>query len=155
TGTLRLAEPVRVARLPPRQRRGPAVLTLMALTLLIGAALIALREGLRPSHVRSTLPVTPRAPVRADDGLLSDGNRFAMVPSIHPAAALLLARSELQRGFRTLIASEAPGRDADVEALELAKALSEAERKVVVVYWRLEGSDLPATGGRAASGLND
>jgi tyrosine-protein kinase Etk/Wzc len=154
-GTLRLDERAKTVRLGPHQRRAPAVLLVMALTLLLGTSAIAAREWLKPGRKLQLASEAAGSSGSAGDGQFADAERFITVPSIDAAATLLLLRSQLQRGFRILVANEAPGGGAAAETAELARLIAEAGRRAVIVCWSLEGSDLPAPGARSQGGLND
>jgi uncharacterized protein involved in exopolysaccharide biosynthesis len=136
-------------------RRGPIVLLLMVMALLAGVAGVTLRELSRRAPSRAPWAAASRPP-DPEPVVILGADRFAAISSLRAAAALLLVRSERQRGFRILVTSETPEVSVEEDARELARALSEAERKVVLVHWSLQGSDLE--GGalrRALPGIND
>jgi Mrp family chromosome partitioning ATPase len=139
----------------PGPRRGPIVLSLMVLALLAGVAAVTLRELLRRAPSRTPWAAASR-PAEPEPVVILGGDRFATISSLRAAAALLVVRSELQRGFRLLVTSEAPEVPVNEDARELARALSEADRKVVLIHWSLQGSDLEGGAvSRALPGIND
>jgi len=130
---------------PAFPRKGPISMLCMAVTLLLGLGGIATREAFRSA-------AAPRERHEARVELSS----FGRTASPAAAADRVLSLPETGRGCRIMVAGEALDIDATVEALTLAKSLSNAGRRVVVVRWSLAGGSV--AGGqspRGIAGIND
>ncbi len=119
------------------------------------------RGGLEPMLGR-VAPIGPAAArattgaATAVDPTLVTAPDAAPELTIETIAERVIARSAGQAGFRTMIAPESRSLDCTQEAIALARALSDADRQVLLVDWSFEGTGFSAELGVASvPGMND
>jgi Mrp family chromosome partitioning ATPase len=154
---LRVAVSAVPPKVPVSPRKGANAMLGMAATLLIGIGGILTVEAVRSARRgrradrQSSNPLEVRARTLA--GALTG---FTVTSAVSEVAERLKSAAVNGRGFRTIVAGEAPEIDGTAVAVEVAKALSNEKRLVVLVRWSLMGGDIAGRRGpRQPAGLND
>ena len=154
---------------PVFPKKGPSTLLVMAATMMLGMALIIVKELMMPSKVphnrrasdkrnAARVPMvgeigTPPARASSPAGTRRPGPSRRPAPTPTPAAPTVTMRARArhyhdqkpaQGGLRVLIAGANNRIDASDEAIELAHELSELSNRIVVVDWAPGGDPLLA-----------